>query len=323
MNDAAVIDADDLALLAGGFEGALRDVEPSAGVAALFDLGWGEALAASPRQVAAAAFTALGATGSAAGLVDDVVLHALGLEPSPATAVLLPAPGSPAPPARRIGDRIVVDGMATSRLDGATTVVVPIDGAIAVLDALTLTAPAADALDAGQAYRRVRVELHAADVHDLDAGGSWAGAVAAGRAALAHQLVAASRVMLEQAREHAVDRSQFGRPVASFQAVRHRLAEALVQIEGAAGVAGAAVETGDPLVAALAKSLAGQAALTTAGHAQQVLAGMGFTTDHPFQAGLKRVLVLDTVLGSAKTLPAEIGAALLRLGHAPRLVELP
>ena len=44
--------------------------------------------------------------------------------------------------------------------------------------------------------------------------------------------------MLSLARQHALDRSQFGRPVASFQAIRHRLAETLVAIESAEATAG-------------------------------------------------------------------------------------
>jgi alkylation response protein AidB-like acyl-CoA dehydrogenase len=106
--------------------------------------------------------------------------------------------------------------------------------------------------------------------------------------------------------------------------VRHRLAESLVAIEGAAPVAAAAVEdaTADPLLAATAKSLAGRAARVTGGHAQQVLAGIGFTTDHPFHRWLKRTMVLDTVFGSARTIPAEIGHTLLASRRAPRLVEL-
>src|ERR1700742_4862214 len=58
-------------------------------------------------------------------------------------------------------------------------------------------------------------------------------AIAAGRQALGWWLVGSSRAMLSLARQHALDRVQFGRRIASFQAVRHRLAEALVAIEGA------------------------------------------------------------------------------------------
>ena len=57
--------------------------------------------------------------------------------------------------------------------------------------------------------------------------------LAAGRRALGWWLVGTSRAMLSLARRHALDRVQFGRPVASFQAIRHRLAETLVAIEGA------------------------------------------------------------------------------------------
>ncbi len=53
------------------------------------------------------------------------------------------------------------------------------------------------------------------------------------RRALGWWLVGSARAMLALARQHALDRVQFGRPIASFQAVRHRLAETLVAIEGA------------------------------------------------------------------------------------------
>src|SRR5262249_43292406 len=98
--------------------------------------------------------------------------------------------------------------------------------------------------------------------------------------------------------------------------------DALVEIEGAASVASACDDGSDPLMAALAKSLAGFAALTTARHAQQVLAGIGFTTEHPFQLSLKRVLVVDTLFGSASSLPEEIGFDLIARGAVPRLIEL-
>lgn len=87
-------------------------------------------------------------------------------------------------------------------------------------------------------------------------------------------------------------------------------------------MAEAGTDDSDPLLAAVATSLAGKAARTTATHAQQVLAGIGFTTDHQFHLMLKRTLVLDTLFGSARTLPTEIGAALLASSNAPRLVEL-
>jgi hypothetical protein len=143
--------------------------------------------------------------------------------------------------------------------------------------------------------------------------------LAAGRRALGWWLVGASRAMLALARQHALDRVQFGRPVASFQAVRHRLAETLVAIEGAEATLGAAT---DDFGSLLAKAAAGRAALTAAKHCQQVLGGVGFTAEHELHRHVKRTLVLDGLLGSARELSREAGARLRAEGSAPRLVDL-
>jgi hypothetical protein len=319
--------ADDLALLAAGFEAVmLAHPGPGEADAALFGLGWGELLAAEPARGAATAFSALGATGAASGLLDDVIARSLGVDPSPEVCGVLPAATQAAPPGRALGDSVAVDGIVSTRERIATSAIIPcLDGDVTRLVTVStdaLGAPAGVTLDPGTPYRRVRVTLPAAALDGAPATHDWPRAVAAARVALAHQLVAAARTMLQQARQHAVDRAQFGRPVSSFQAVRHRLAESLAHIEGAAAVTDVCGDDPDPLLAALAKSLAGAAARATAGHAQQVLAGIGFTTDHPFQLWLKRVLTLDVLFGSARSLPAEIGTELLARGTAPRLVEL-
>jgi hypothetical protein len=146
--------------------------------------------------------------------------------------------------------------------------------------------------------------------------------VAAGRHALGWWLVGAGRTMLSLARQHALDRSQFGRPVASFQAVRHRLAETLVAIEGAEATLLAAAAEPDDLSFLLAKAAAGQAALTAARHCQQVLGGIGFTAEHELHRHIKRALVLDAMLGSSRELTREAGKALRARGFAPRLAQL-
>ena len=115
---------------------------------------------------------------------------------------------------------------------------------------------------------------------------------------------------------------QFGRPVASFQAIRHRLAETLVALEGAEATLVAAAVAPDDLSFLLAKAAAGQAALTAARHCQQVLGGIGFTAEHALQRHVKRALVLDGLLGSSRELTREAGAALHAKGFAPRLVQL-
>lgn len=143
--------------------------------------------------------------------------------------------------------------------------------------------------------------------------------LAAGRRALGWWLVGTSRAMLSLARRHALDRVQFGRPVASFQAIRHRLAETLVAIEGAEATLSGA---GDDLSSLLAKAAAGHAALTTARHCQQVLGGIGFTAEHELHRHVRRALVLDGLLGSSRELTREAGAELRRRRSVPRLVDL-
>ena len=143
--------------------------------------------------------------------------------------------------------------------------------------------------------------------------------LAAGRVALGWWLLGTGRAMLDLARAHALERLQFGRPIASFQAVRHRLAETVVALDGAEATL---VAAHDDLGSLLAKAAAGQAALTAARHCQQVLGGMGFTAEHGLHRHVRRALVLDGLLGSARELTREAGALLLETRSAPRLINL-
>lgn len=149
-------------------------------------------------------------------------------------------------------------------------------------------------------------------------------ALQAGWRALGWWLVGASRAMLSLARQHALDRVQFGRHISSFQAIRHRLAETLVAIEGAEATLQAATECDDSqgLASLLAKAAAGQAALTSARHCQQVLGGIGFTAEHPLHHHIKRSLILDGLLGSSRELTRAAGKAVVAAGSAPRLAQL-
>jgi hypothetical protein len=150
-------------------------------------------------------------------------------------------------------------------------------------------------------------------------------ALATARRAVGWWLVGTSRAMLSLARQHAVDRVQFGRRISSFQAIRHRLAETLVAIEGAEATLSAATgqpDDADGLASLLAKAAAGQAGLTAARHCQQVLGGIGFTAEHQLHHHVKRSLILDGLLGSTRELTREAGATLRTKGFAPRLAQL-
>ena len=104
---------------------------------------------------------------------------------------------------------------------------------------------------------------------------------------------------------YALEREQFGKPIGTFQAVKHLLADMLTRSEVArASVYAAGVTLDDPSVgdparaASGAKLIAGQAAITNAKSCIQVHGGMGFTWEVDVHLFLKRAWVLDTVFGS-------------------------
>jgi Acyl-CoA dehydrogenase, C-terminal domain len=277
------VDQAERKLLAEAFRKAMSAASGQLLDAALAGLGWRELLAELPEVALPMVFTLLGETGAHAPLLNDVLLHAAGRE----------AGGTPPLPyAGRLwvvwerGDR---PGTA---LDG---------------DLPLRQVPARDPLLTGSQVTGSRL---------LDGD---AVALAAGRRAVGWWLVGTGRAMLSMARTHALDRAQFGRPLASFQAVRHRLAETFVALEGAE--AALAQADGD-LSAMLAKAAAGQAALTAARHCQQVLGGIGFTAEHGLHRQVRRAIVLDGLLGSAGELTREAGTLLIKERYAPRLVNL-
>ncbi len=314
------MDSGERALLARTVRDALAATEgPGDDIAVLTALGWSEMLAAEPDAAIAIVFTELGRSGARASVLDDVVLHALGISPRADLAVLLPRFGASA---------VAGDGEAAGLLSARAAVasellVVWRRGAWMLPIGAAAVAPARGIDPEAQLHRvlvdggRIR-DAVAVDV----AAGAWDGAVALARRALAHETAGACRTMLALAREHALARVQFGRPIARFQAVRHRLAESLVAVEALEATLLVAADEPGPETAALAKAAAGRTARTVGAHAQQVLAGIGFTTEHPFHRHLKRTIVLDGLFGSADTVTRELGRMLLASRRVPALVEL-
>jgi alkylation response protein AidB-like acyl-CoA dehydrogenase len=67
----------------------------------------------------------------------------------------------------------------------------------------------------------------------------------------------------------------------------------------------------------MAKATAGRSARTAARHCQQVLAGIGFTTEHDLHRYVRRILVLDQLFGSHTVLTKRLGEQLLAAGALP------
>jgi hypothetical protein len=289
--------------------------------AALAELGWHDALAADRHVAVALLFGAQGEANVTSSALDAVLATALGETGSGGgVAVVLPPLRGIETPGRLEGDRCVVRGLGTAALARSETAIV-----VAVTDAgPTAFAVKPSALDfrsvAGLDPALGLVEVTAEfDPAAAERRGTvdWSAAVAAGHLALGHELVGAGRAMLGLARQHAVDRVQFDRPISSFQAIRHRLAESLVAVETAASLLDAAWDEPSPVTAAMAKAMAGRSARTVARHAQQVLAGIGFTTEHPFHCYLRRTIVLDELLGAGRELTRRLGTDVLRSGQLP------
>jgi len=104
--------------------------------------------------------------------------------------------------------------------------------------------------------------------------------------------------------------------------VRHRLAETLVAIEALEATLAAAWDEPGPMTAALASAQAGRTARIVAVHCQQVLAGIGFTTDHPYHRYLKRTMALEGLFGTTDEIVLDLGRQLLETRQVPRLIEL-
>lgn len=281
--------------------------------AALADLGWADMITTEPADVIAVVFEVLGRVNAAACVLDDVVLTALGRPPG--GAVLLPRWGSGGPVHAH-----TVEGLCSSRIHDASVLTVVTDDGLLEVPATSATVRIGNGADPdlGLVETVVADPVPTAEPSRVD----WPAALAAGRLALGHWLLGTATAMVTLARDHATERVQFGRPIAGFQAVRHKLADAQVALEAARAALEVADRDHSPTNVDLGRILAGRAATLAATHAQQILAGIGFTLEHPFHRYLRRTLVLDGLLGSTDSITRDVGRTVIAERRLPALVDL-
>ncbi len=293
---------------------------------ALDELGWRDALATDPRAAVSMLFELQGSANASSSAIDIVVTARLGLDQASTSAFVLPPLGQCHPSGTVTAERLDVRGVGTAALRRCNqAVLVAAIGeelVTVVVDTAALDRRPVSGLDPRFGIVEVAGDRMRATSRSATSPARWADAIAAGQVALAHELVGASRAMLELASDHARERVQFGRPIAAFQGVGHRLADSLVAIEAADAALGAWWDCESPLNAALAKAIAGRGARTAARHCQQVLGGIGFTTEHAFHRYLRRALLLDGLLGDARTLTQELGEHLIRTRRLPSTLPL-
>jgi alkylation response protein AidB-like acyl-CoA dehydrogenase len=121
--------------------------------------------------------------------------------------------------------------------------------------------------------------------------------------ALAAEQVGGAQRCLDDAVEYAKNRIQFGRPIGSFQAIKHKCADMLLEVESAKSAAyyagWAAAEDSDelPAVASLTKSYCSEAYFHAASENIQIHGGIGFTWEHHAHLYFKRAKSSELLLG--------------------------
>ncbi|WP_405512926.1 acyl-CoA dehydrogenase family protein [Streptomyces canus] len=121
--------------------------------------------------------------------------------------------------------------------------------------------------------------------------------------ALAAEQVGVASRALDMAVEYAKVRHQFGRPIGSFQAVKHLLADVLLEVESARAAAHYALLASEnedpelPAVASLAKAFCSDAGVQATEENIQVHGGIGFTWEHPAHLYLKRAKTSQLLFG--------------------------
>jgi alkylation response protein AidB-like acyl-CoA dehydrogenase len=126
-----------------------------------------------------------------------------------------------------------------------------------------------------------------------------------GKLMMAAEMCGGAQRAMEMAVEYAKIREQFGRPIGSYQAISHKCANMLVDVEGAKSATYAAAwalahDTSDaPLAAAVAKAAASDAYRRVTADAIQVHGGIGFTWEHDMHLYFKRAKSSEVAFGDA------------------------
>ncbi len=191
--------------------------------------------------------------------------------------------------------------------DRADRFVVPAAGRLHLVDAAATTVVPTLLVDRSRVAATVRFDAAPAAVLDVDAEEFLAGAALRSAVLLAADALGAASRMLELAVEYSGQRTQFGVPIGSFQAVKHAAATMLVAEEASRSLvyyAAASVDAGlpeAPLHAAAAKAQVTRAAVESAESALTLHGAIGYTWEHDLQLLYKRAK-LDLVLGGAPSL---------------------
>lgn len=235
--------------------------------------------------------------------------------------------------ARQDGDGFVLSGEKPIVAFGADAdwviALARTDAGATGLSGLTLfsvaaNAPGVKATDLPMAdvtYRFAKVQFDGARVDAGSVIGQVGGAamllesvIPKAQVALCAEMLGGCDKVLEMCVEYSKQRVQFGRPIGSFQAVRHRLADMLYKLSVAQGLAYAAVREvddggRDQSLVKMAKAMCNDAYRFITTEGIQVHGGIAFTWEHDMHLYFKRALRYRNMLGTSSRLMYEVGLA--------------
>lgn len=318
------MDAEDVAQISESLRQALSGA-PERAAELLAEFGWHELLDDEPRIAVSVLFTLAGELRLSGSQLDTVMLRAGALGPgNNKLRVVLPAPGTHVPTSRVTPEGTVsIDGVVQP---GTCRLLVPVtddDGQVAFVQSGAVEARSGEPLDETAGWSRIVAtssDVSRVSVDNPDE--VWTAMVAAGRRALAYELIGTGAQMLSTTVEHVSSRVQFGQPLGAFQSVKHQLADVHLWHEVATLTVDAAWEDAAAPSAALAKATAFRFSRTARTVCQQLLGGMGFTWEHDFHRWLRRALTVEPLLGTAQGLHVELGQALRAGAISDSLISL-
>ncbi|MDQ6848338.1 MAG: acyl-CoA/acyl-ACP dehydrogenase [Candidatus Dormibacteraeota bacterium] len=182
--------------------------------------------------------------------------------------------------------------------EGAAAVVMVGDGTAMIASSADCRSESIDGIDLTRRLSRLRVS----DSDEL--GGDVTAAVDRLEVALSAELVGVADRAMDLAVDYARARQQFGRPIGAYQAVSHRCADMLIDVESARSAVLGAAWTADhdpqtlPFAASVAKVAAAQGAWRVTASSLQVHGGIGFTWEHDCHLLLRRAAASSRLLGS-------------------------
>jgi len=215
--------------------------------------------------------------------------------------------------AMKKGDGWVLNGTKSFVLDGATASLILVAArtgkGVSLFgvegDASGLTRTALSTMD--QTRKQAKLEFNGTPARLIGTeGDGWktlSTVLDLAAVALAAEQVGGAQKVLDMSVEYAKVRIQFGRPIGSFQAIKHKCADMLLEVESAKSAAyygmWCASEMNDelPSVASLAKAYCSEAYFHSAAENIQIHGGIGFTWEHPAHLYFKRAKSSELLLG--------------------------